>query len=138
MAKKPTKSWVFALQKRGKQKVPDDLKNLVQSKATELVEQVIKPQHAKPPLEEPRFNYITDIWARWHRSYFYFGATYACPGPNAISPTFEVKFARLEYIGSNCFSVAYLRHNDKWFVIFPSLTLEQCLEAVRDGGPFTP
>ena len=138
MAKKPTKTWGFAAKKPAKQKVPDDLKNLVQSKANELVEQVLKPQHVKLQPDEPRFNYIIDLWARWHQSYFYFGATYACPGPNAVSPTFEVKFVRLEYIGSNCFSVAYLRHNDKWFVIFPSLTLDQCLESVRGGGPFTP
>ena len=138
MAKKPTKTWGFAPQKPAKHKVPDDLKAVVISKANELVEQVLKPQHIKPPPDEPRFNYIIDLWAKWHQSYFYFGATYACPGPHAISPTFESKFARLGYAGDNRFSLAYLRHNDKWFVIFPSLTLDQCLEAVRDGGPFTP
>ena len=50
--------------------MPDDLKNLVQSKATELVEQVLKPQHVTPQPDEPRFNYIIDLWSRWHQSYF--------------------------------------------------------------------
>jgi hypothetical protein len=138
MAKKASKKWVFGPTKPAKQRVPDDLKTVVQTKATELVEQVLKPQHVKPPPDEPQFNYITDLWARWQQSYFYFGATYGCPGPDAISPTFESKFARLEYVGDNRFSLAYLRHDDKWFVIFPGLKLDQCLEAVRIGGAFTP
>ena len=138
MAKKPAKTWVFAPQKPATQKMPDDLKNRVQAKADELVEQALKPQHVKPPPDEPTFNYIIDLWTRWHQSYFYFGATYACPGPNAISPTFEAKFARLAHVGDDRFSLAYLRHDDKWFVVCPSLTLDRCLEAVRSGGPFTP
>jgi hypothetical protein len=110
----------------------------VQTKANELIEQVLKPKHVRPPQDEPEFNYITDLWAGWHQRYFYFGATYACPGSNAISPSFESKFARLEYVGDNRFSLAYLRHDDKWFVIFPRLKLDECLDAVRIGGAFTP
>ena len=138
MAKKSTKTWGYAPKKSSKGKVPDDLKAEVEAQASALVEKVLKPQHVQPPPKEPRFNYIIDLWSKWHGSYFYFGATYACPGPNAISPTFETKFARMEYIGGKQFAVAYLRHNDKWLTIFPSLTLAECLEAIGGGGPFQP
>jgi hypothetical protein len=138
MAKKPKKAWMLAPKKPSNEKVPDDLKADVEASTHELVQTVLKPRHVEPPPEEPQFNYIIDLWAKWQGNYFYFGATYACPGPNAISPTFETKFARMAYIGGERFALAYLRHNDKWFVVFPSLTLDECLEAVGGGGPFQP
>jgi hypothetical protein len=77
----------------------ENVKADVERKAAELVEKVLKPQHIKPPPEDVRFNYIVDIYTRWRGNYFYFCAKYHSPGPNAISPFFEVKFARLEYVG---------------------------------------
>ena len=137
MAKKPKKAWVYAPKKPPKQKVPDDLKSKVEAQANELVEKVLKPRHVQPPPEEPRFNYITDIWTKWHQSYFYFGATYACPGPNAISPSFETKFARLEFVGGNKFALSYMRHTGKWWEVFSRLSLDECLEHVRDDPIFS-
>jgi hypothetical protein len=102
-------------------KLPDDVKATVEAQANECVEKVLKPQHVQPPPKEPRFNYIVGLWSKWHGSYFYFGATYACLGPNPVSPAFETKFARMEYIGGKNFAVAYLRHNDKWVVMKNSI-----------------
>jgi hypothetical protein len=45
----------------------------------------------------PSPNYITDITTKWLGSKCYFVSIYACPSPNAISPTIETKFARMEY-----------------------------------------
>jgi hypothetical protein len=35
--------------------------------------------------EEPRWNYLTGIHTKWHRSFFYLVGDYASPGPNALS-----------------------------------------------------
>ena len=121
-----------------KPNVQDSVKVEVETRATEFVEKVLKPIHVKPPLKEPQFNYIVDLWAKWYRGYFYFGATYASPGPDAISQTFETKFARMEFVGDGCFDLSYMRHNGKWFELFPSLSLDECLEAVRDQMHFMP
>jgi len=136
MAKKPKKAWVYAPKKPPKQKVPDDLKAKVEAQASELVEKVLKPRHVQPPPKEPKFNYIIDLRTKWQRSYLYFGATYACPGPNAISPTFETKFARMEFVGGNKFALSYMRHTGKWWEIFSRLSLDECLEHVRDDPIF--
>ncbi len=130
------KTWVLTPKKRPSPKVPDTLKPDVERKGNELVETALKPTHLKPPPKSPRFNYIIDIWTKWHRNYFYFGATYASPGPTAISPTFETKFARLEFAGGGRFNLSYMRHNGKWFELFTRLTLDECLELVRDDGHF--
>ena len=76
----------------------------------EAVESVLKPRYVKPPPDEPRFNYIVDLFTKWHGRYFYFCSRYAVPGPNAIQPFFEDRFARLEYAGSNRFNLAFMRH----------------------------
>jgi len=73
-----------------------------------------------------------------HGRYFYFVATYACPGPNAISPTFEVNFARLEHTALGRFNLAHMRHTGKWHELFAGLTLDECLKAIKDDPWFQP
>jgi hypothetical protein len=130
------KTWVLAPKRKPSPKVPDALKTEVEIKANALVASTLKSRYVKPPPKSPRFNYIIDLWTKWHRNYFYFGATYASPGPKAISPTFELKFARLEFVGRGRFNLSYMRHNGKWFELFTGLTLDECLELVRDDGHF--
>ncbi len=133
---KSLKTWMVPPRRPPKPKTPKSLKVEVSERANKLVETELKPRHVKPPPKKPRFNYIIDITTRWYRNYFYFVAVYASPGPTAISPTFELKFARLEYVGEERFALSYLRHNDKWFELFPDLSLDECLEAVRDQPHF--
>jgi hypothetical protein len=136
--KKPQKRWVYAPGKPAPPSVPEDLKAEVKAKADDLVKAVLKPQHVKPPPKDPRWNYIIDIYTKWHRSFFYFCSTYACPGSDALSPTFESPFARMEYVGAGRFNLAYMRHTGKWWEVYQGLTVDECLESIRDEGIFTP
>ncbi len=124
--------------KRSTAKVPNGVKQEVEQKANELVESTLKPQYVKPPPAEPQFNYLVDIYTKWYRHYFYFYSTYNVPGPNAISPSFEDKFARLEYVGPDQFNLSYMRHTEQWFEIAPNISLEQALTMIKQGGSFTP
>ena len=98
-------------------KFPMTLKKEVQTKADDLVEKVLAPKYIKPPPKKPRWNYPIELWTKWHRSFFYFGSTWASPGPNRIAPTFEARFARLEYVGDRRFNFAYFRHTEEWWTI---------------------
>jgi hypothetical protein len=102
------------------------------------VEEVLKPQHIQPPPKDERFNYLVDIYTKWHQSYFYFCATYHSPGPNAISPSFETRFARLAFVGNNRFDLSYMRHTGQWWELYSGLTLNEALAAIRDEPHFTP
>src|SRR3954462_1085773 len=93
------KAWMFDPAKPAKSAIPSTLKNEVDTKAGELIEKVLKPKHIQPPPEGSQSNYITDIKTKWIGSTCYFISTYACPGPNAIAPTFEEKFARMVLVG---------------------------------------
>lgn len=119
-----------------KPKVPEVLKERLQAKADALVEEVLKPRSVKPPPTEHDFNYIIDVYTRWWRGYFYFCATYACPGPNALSPTFEVRFARLEYAGREHFHMAFMRYTGEWLEIYRDVPLDGALTAILDDAYF--
>ncbi len=98
---KPRKTWVYRPPKPPAPKVPPSVKTDVQHKADKLVETVLKPKHIQPPPAPAQFqpNYIVDIYTKWYRHYFYFCAEYCVPTPNALMPSFEARFARMEYIG---------------------------------------
>ena len=137
MAKRQ-KIWVYSPPKQPKTEVPNVLREEVQSRANKLVQSVLIPEHVAPPPKDKRFNYLVDIYSKWRGSYFYFCSKYCCPGPNAISPFFEAKFARLEYVGNNCFNLSYMRHTGQWLEIYPGLSLDECFSAIRDESHFLP
>jgi hypothetical protein len=107
-------------------------------KSHQLVENDLKPQNILPPPKRGRFNYLVDIFTRWHQNFFYFCATYRCPGPNALSPFFEAQFARLKYVGANRFNLAYMRHTGQWWEIERGLSVDECLKLIKENGLFSP
>lgn len=136
MAKKQPLTWMVRPTRPKKPAISESLKAQVDAKAKELVETVLKPRFVQPPPKKPRFNYIIDVTAKWHRSSLYFISTYACPGPNALSPTFEAKFARMEFVGGSKFSLSFMRHTGKWVVLYERLSLDECLDAIKDDPWF--
>jgi len=65
-------------------------------------------------------------------------STYACPGPNALSPTFEATFARMESLGDGTFGLYLMRHTGEWVGIYDSLSLDECMKAIQDDPWFVP
>ncbi len=129
------KQWVYSPPRASKPKAPERVKAEVQARADELVETFLKPNFVKEPPEDVRWNYVVDIYTKWYRNYLYFGAKYHSRSENRIADYFEVKFTRLEYTGDNRFSVAYMRHTEKWQEIYFDLSLDECLERIRED-PF--
>jgi hypothetical protein len=119
--------------------VPAPIKAEVEAKANDLIERVLKPKYVQPPPKDGQFNSITDIEAKWFRGYFYFVSTYTCPSPNALSPTFEAKFVRMEYLGSAEFALYAMRYTGKeWVGVLDALSVDECMQAIRDDPWFEP
>ena len=132
------KAWTFSPGKKPKTSLPGTLKDEVDTKARELIETVLKPKHVQPPPTGHQLNYITDITTKWLGSKCYFVSIYACPGPNAISPTFETKFARMEYVGDGKFALSFMRHTGQWVELYDAVTVDECLKAIQDDPWFVP
>ncbi len=122
--------------KSPKPSVPESIKAELAAKAMQLIENVLKPKYVLPPKPDEQFNYVTDVFGKWNRSYFYFIALYASPGPNALSPTFESKFARMEYVGAGKFALSYLRHTGVWLAIYEAMSVDESLKAIQDDPWF--
>src|SRR3954466_11596871 len=135
---KPRKAWKISPAKTPKPPLPDSLKAEVEAKANALIEHVLKPRYVLPPPKDGQLNYIADIGARWYRNSFYFSSTYACPGPKALSPTFEAKFARMEHLGRARFALYFMRHTGEWVGLYDALSLDESLKAIRDDPWFIP
>ena len=60
------------------------------------------------------------------------------PGPNAIAPAFETKFARMEYVGDGKFALSFMRHTEQWVVLYDAVSVDQCLKAIQDDPWFQP
>jgi hypothetical protein len=102
----------------------------MQSEADKFVAEFYKAA-LKPPPADPRFNYIVDFSTKWHGADLQFIAKYACHGPNALSPFFEIGLARLGYFGPDLWNIWARRHNDQWMVLGSGMTLPECLEEMR-------
>lgn len=126
--------WVKSSPK--KQRISDMYKSEVTKRAQEFVETVLKPRYVNDPPADPQCNYIVDIFIHWYHSYLYFSATYCCVGPNVLYPSFEYRFARMEFTGINSFHLAFMRHNGEWVGLYNALSLDECLNAIRDDAYF--
>lgn len=111
-------------------------KESLKARADEFVKGFYKPVFIRPPPKEPRFNYIVDFFTKWHGLYLQFMARYACPGPNALSPSFDTAFARLGYFRDDAWSLWARRHNDQWMVLDHQRTLNECFSEMRTNPWF--
>jgi hypothetical protein len=130
--------WAMYPRKTSTASLPESLKMEVTSKANELIETVLKPKYIQPPPENPQFNYIVDIYVKWYHKAFYFCAKYHVAGPNPVEPSFEAKFARMQYAGNNRFHLAFMQHSGQWVELYTGLSLDECLAAIRDDPFFQP
>ncbi len=137
MAKKG-KMWLPAPPKQVKHETPDSVKRILIEKADEIIEKTLKPRHIKPPPSDNDLNYLADISSKRYRNYFYFCATYNSPGPNAISPSFETKFTRMEYAGNERFSLSYMRYTGQWREVYKNMPMSECLKSIAEEPLFIP
>lgn len=139
MAKKrQPKGWAYSPSSKASTGLDAAMKSQIEAKVQELIDKELKPKHVKPPPEDSRFNYVTDITLKWHGSTLFLVSVYACPGPNAISPRFEERFARLRPAAGGRFDLSFMRHTGQWVELFQGQTLDECLREIRDDPWFMP
>jgi hypothetical protein len=80
---------------------------------------------------------MVDIYGKWYHKAFYFCAEYRVAGPHPTQPSFEAKFARMQFAGNRRFHLSYLRYTGQWIQIYTDLTVVECIEAIRDDPYFT-
>lgn len=122
--------------RRSKVQVPPDTQRQVQGRAQDLIDSILKPCHIQLPPKKAHFNYLVDIYPKLRGPFFYFCSKYCFPGPHELSASFESKFAKLQYVGSGRFNLAYLRHTGEWWEVAQPLSLEECFSWIKGGNIF--
>lgn len=107
-------------------------------KSQQLLDQILIPRYVQAAPLGHDFNYVAALYCRWRGNSFYFSATYSCPNPNAISPSFDSKFARMVYASSDRYNLSYMRHTGQWFAVASDLTIDQCLKEIKENEIFIP
>jgi len=118
-------------------KVDEILKHKVQGQVQAIIDKYFSPNIVTPP-KGNKYNYISGIYLKWYRNYLYFISKYECPGPNAISPSFETKFTRIECQGHNSFNLSYMRHTGSWQEVYRELGLEETMQTIIEEILFHP
>ena len=129
--------WVYDPKNKSGTKPPDALKHEITEAAESILAQW-RQQYIRPVPKGYQFNHLIEVFARWRGNYFSFCGTYACPGPNALSPSFETCFARLEYLGQLGFNLAYMRHTGKWWQTEQAISLAEALKKIREDSWYHP
>jgi hypothetical protein len=141
MAKKRPMTWLPSPIRPKKASIGTALlKAEVDAKVQTFVDIVLRPKFVLPPSERPKppLNHIADVTTKWVGGSLYFISTYACPGPTAISPTFEHKFARMVFVGNGQFNLSFIRYTGKWVELYSRLSLDECLKAIDTDYWFQP
>lgn len=132
------KTWIPISPRQTKPRVPDSIKSTLKEKADALIESVLKPVYIQAPPTDNDLNYLVDIYSKWYRNYFYFCAKYNSPSPHSISPSFETKFARIEYTDNGSFALSYMRHTGQWWETYQQLSMSDCLKMITEEPHFMP
>lgn len=131
------KTWAYN-SKKARPKVPEKIKNKLNELSAEFIEKELKPRYISPRRKHETFNYIIDIFTKWHQNYFYFCAKYCSPDKNSLSATFNTKFARLEYLPSGKYNLCYMRHTGQWWETEKRITQNESFKQIKEGGLYLP
>ncbi len=133
---KNKKVWMFASAPKIKGKPTEAEKSSIQNQCKPLVEEFKKQYVQKNP--DKQFNYLTDVYTKWHQHYFYFCEKWKSEHRDRIRDEFEEKFVRLEYTSKDRFKFSYFRHTGQWSLVATDTTLNDCLEMMRSNPNFQP
>lgn len=122
------KSWIYSSKKSSTVKPSQTEKAAVQAYFQPLIEEFKQKCISKNP--DKRFNYLIDIYTKWHQSNFYICELLRAEYPNRIVDEFETKLVRLKYTEKDQFDLFYFRHTGQWQLILPCSTLASCKEMI--------
>ena len=129
------KMWMYSPSKRAKNKPSETDKKQVSDFFQSLIDEF--KANIEPPKNKD-WNYITDIYTKWYRNYFYICEKWKSESENRLKDEWESNVVRLEFIKNNEFDFSYFRHTGKWHLVSIGITLEECKQMIMGNPNFQP
>ncbi len=98
-----------------------------------FIAEVLKPKFL-PEIKPTQWNYPVDISGKWRGSKYSFIMRWRSGFPDNAGEEFEDGFVRLDHAPGGAeyrFNVMWHRHTGQWLPVYPSLTLEEALQAIE-------
>ena len=130
------RQWVRARSQVG-QMPPEPEKVAITVACERFLAEVLRPQFL-PKVRPTSFNYPVAITGKWHGNKYRFLQRFRSDDPDALEPEFNAPFARLEYVGRDCFDVSWHRHTGEWFCLYRSVSLSEALRLIETDGHLHP
>ena len=117
-----------------KKTISDRAKVRVQSACDQFLEKYLRPRFVCPfsakNKKEPQ---CIDIGWKQRGNFIYFKAIYKDMRRNAMLEEYDYPLARLEYMDTNLFNLAYFRHTGEWWTITHGRgnSLSECLDLIQ-------
>ena len=133
---KRRKQWIQLPTKPVKEKVSPEFMKIVDLKVAEYIDTILNPYYfSRKPFDEARR--LVKIYTKWHQQhYVHFLAEFHDTRPNVIQECYSDFFARIAYMGQDRFNLAYMRHTGQWWGKYTNLSLEDCLDALKNDNFF--
>jgi len=128
----PKKVWVYA-PKKVRPKVSPKTKEVIKNKCDEFIESKLKPTYVKKFNPNVKEQQRVDIYCKWYQHYVHFVEVFKDTRDDVISPEYEDRFFRLQYLSNGDLIPAYLRHTGQWQDLnWEGASLEACLSEMED------
>lgn len=118
-------------------KVSEIQKNIIEALGKKLIHGPFV-QYINPSNQHESNNYLTELSSKWYRNYFYLISHYQSDNPNAISPSFEVRYTRIQCTGEATYSLSYMRHNGQWNEVYTNLSVSKLERTIISETLFHP
>ncbi len=120
-----------------KKKMPTDSeKKLITLAFCDIVDDFRQKFIPKEP--DRKYNYVIDIFSKWHRNFFYLCERFKSEHPDRIADEFESPFVRLEYLDKDSFTFSYLRHTGSWHIVDQRISSNECKDLILSNPNFQP
>jgi hypothetical protein len=131
------RQWVRVRSQVG-QKPPEPEKAAITAACERFLAEVLRPRFLPEIRPSTSFNYPVAITGKWHGNKYRFLQRFRSDDPDALEPEFDAPFARLEYVGRDCFDVSWYRHTGEWWCLHRSVSLTEALRLIESDGHLHP
>jgi len=106
-----------------------------------LIADKLKPRFL-PEIRPTQFNYPIDLFGKWRGNKYSFITRYRSGFPDNAGEEFDAAFARLDHleecIAETRFDVVWHRHTGQWWLLHPSVALEEALLLIETNPVLRP
>jgi hypothetical protein len=128
---------MYAGNRTGNKLLPAE-KAAITAACERLITEQLRPRFLAEVRPSVTFNYPVAIEGKWLGNKYRFYTRYRSDDPASLKAEFDAPFARLDYVGRNCFDLMWHRHTGEWHCVSQRLSLSDALYRIANEPYFQP